>query len=106
MVDQFSLDPNQGDTRAIYALSPEAAGDKIHARWRDTKADAYLITGTGLPTLRVVSQLSQSLSGPVLSSNLCLAGAPLQPGGIGLAEGAPAPSLPLWGGWEHLIDAL
>ena len=106
VVDQFSLDPNQGDTRAIYTLSPEAAGDKIHARWRDTKAGAYLITGTGLPTLRVVSQLSQSLSGPVLSSNLCLAWASLQAAGIDLAERAPTPSLPLLGGWEHLIDAL
>ena len=38
VVDQFSLDPNQGDTRAIYALSPEAAGDRIEARWRNTES--------------------------------------------------------------------
>jgi maleate cis-trans isomerase len=56
--------------------------------------------------LRVVSQLSQSLSGPVLSSNLCLAWDSLQTAGIDLAERAPTPSLPLLGGWEHLIDAL
>ena len=69
MVDQFSLDPNQGDTRAIYALSPRAAGDKIHARWQNTKADAYLITGTGLPTLRVVAELSETCRpGAVLES--------------------------------------
>lgn len=106
VVDQFSLDPNQGDTRAIYALSPEAAGDRIEARWRNKRADAYLITGTGLPTLRIVSQLSKSLSGPVLSSNLCLAWASLQEAGIDLAERAPTSSLPLLGGWEHLIDGL
>ena len=106
VVDQFSLDSNQGDTRAIYALSPEVAGEKIRARWQDAKADAYLITGTGLPTLRVVSQLSESLSGPVLSSNLCLAWASLQAAGIDLAERAPTPSSPLLGGWEHLIDGL
>lgn len=106
VVDQFSLDPNQGDTRAIYALSPEAAGERIRARWQDTKVDAYLITGTGLPTLRVISQLSESLSGPVLSSNLCLAWASLQTAGIDLAARAPTPSSPLLGGWEHLIDRL
>lgn len=106
VVDQFSLDPDQGDTRAIYALSPEATGEQIKARWQDTKADAYLITGTGLPTLRVISQLSENLSGPVLSSNLCLAWAALQEAGISLAERAPTASLPLLGGWEHLIDGL
>ena len=106
VVDQFSLDPDQGDTRAIYTLSPEAAGEKIRARWQHTQADAYLITGTGLPTLRVVSQLSESLSGPVLSSNLCLAWASLQTAGIDLAERTPTPSSPLLSGWEHLIDGL
>ena len=90
VVDQFSLDPNQGDTRAIYALSPEAAGDRIEARWRNKRADAYLITGTGLPTLRIVSQLSKSLSGPVLSSNLCLAWASLQEAGIDTIVGRTA----------------
>ena len=106
VVDQVSLDPGQGDTRAIYALSPEVAGDKIKARWRHTKADAYLITGTGLPTLRIVSQLSQSLPGPVLSSNLCLAWATLQIAGIDPGALAPTTNMPLLAGWQPRIDQL
>lgn len=106
VVDQFSLNPDQGDTRDIYRLSPTAAAEKMQVRWRDIKADAYLITGTGLATLRTIVQLSASLPGPVLSSNLCLAWASLQGAGIDLAERAPTSSLPLLGGWEHAIERL
>ena len=106
VVDQFSLNPGQGDTRDIYRLSPAAAAEQMQVRWRDIRADAYLITGTGLATLRTIVQLSASLPGPVLSSNLCLAWASLQGAGIDLAERAPTSSLPLLGGWEHEIERL
>jgi maleate isomerase len=106
VIDHFSLDPDQGDTRTIYALSPEAALERIKGRWQNREADAYLITGTGLPTLRIIAQLSETLPGPVLSSNLCLAWATLREAGIDLGERKPAASMPLLGGWQGDIERL
>ena len=104
VADRFSLDPDQQDTRSIYGLSPETAAERIRARWRNIKADGYLITGTGLPTLRLVAELSAVLPGPVLSSNLCLAWATLLEAGIDLAERRPSAAMPLLSGWEHRLD--
>jgi maleate isomerase len=106
VVDQVSLDPGQGDTRAIYGLSPRDAAERIKYRWQNRQADAYLITGTGLPTLRAVAELSEMLPGPVLSSNLCLAWATLQVAGIDLGALAPTTHMPLLAGWEARIDQL
>ena len=104
LADRFSLDPHQRDTRAIYGLSPEIAAEQIRTRWHSIKADAYLITGTGLPTLRLVAELSGVLPGPVLSSNLCLAWATLLEAGIDLAERGPTAAMPLLAGWENRLD--
>ena len=106
VVDQVSLDPGQGDTRAIYGLSPRDAAERITSRWQNTQADAYLITGTGLPTLRVVAELSEALPGPVLSSNLCLAWATLQIADIDPGALAPTTNMPLLAGWAPRIDQL
>ena len=104
LADRFSLDPHQQDTRAIYGLSPEVAAERIRTRWHSRKADVYLITGTGLPTLRLVAELSAVLPGPVLSSNLCLAWATLLEAGIDLAERGPTAAMPLLAGWESRLD--
>jgi maleate isomerase len=104
LADRFSLDPHQRDTRAIYGLSPEIAAEQIRTRWHSRKADVYLITGTGLPTLRLVAELSEVLPGPVLSSNLCLAWATLLEAGIDLAERGPSAAGPLLSGWENRLD--
>ncbi|MEE4173543.1 MAG: hypothetical protein V2I57_04760 [Xanthomonadales bacterium] len=71
------------DTRDIYALDPEAVctrfiedlagGDQPRLR-----ADALLVTGTGLPTLPLLEPLRERLGLPVFSSNACLAEACLQ----------------------------
>ena len=106
VADQFSLDPQQGDTRAIYALSPERAAEAITERWQQVTADAYMITGTGLPTLRLIAELSAVLPGPVLSSNLCLAWAALRDGGIDFAEHQPSGNFPLLAGWQGGIARL
>ena len=37
VVDQVSLDPGQGDTRAIYGLSPRDAAERITSRWQTRK---------------------------------------------------------------------
>ena len=106
VLDQLSLDPAQGDTRAIYDLSPAAASQHIRARWQNIEADAYLITGTGLPTLRIIAELSETLPGPVLSSNLCLAWATQQVAQIAPAELAPTTRMPLLAGWEGCLERL
>ena len=106
VVDQLSLNPAQGDTRAIYDLSPAAASQHIRARWQNIEADAYLITGTGLPTLRIIAELSETLPGPVLSSNLCLAWATQQVAQIAPAELAPTTRMPLLAGWEGCLERL
>jgi maleate isomerase len=80
--------------------------ERIKGRWQNREADAYLITGTGLPTLRIIAQLSETLPGPVLSSNLCLAWATLREAGIDLGERKPAASMPLLGGWQGDIERL
>ena len=87
-------------------MSPRDAADRITSRWQNRQADAYLITGTGLPTLRVVAELSQTLPGPVLSSNLCLAWATLLVAGIHLGKLAPTPHMPLLAGWAPRINQL
>ena len=106
VADQFSLDPNQSDTRAIYSLSPENAARLIENRWQNVNADAYLITGTGLPTLRAIADLSGCLSAPVLSSNLCLAWATLVSAGIPPRELEPTAAMPLLAGWQDRIHRL
>lgn len=105
-MDHFSLEPNQGDTREIYALSPARAAEQIKSRWQNKEADAYLITGTGLPTLQVIADLAPVLRAPVFSSNLCLAWATLQAAGVDRAELGPTPQMPLLAGWEHRIGGL
>ena len=80
------------DTRAVYKIrSPMvlSAAQKL-----DTSgADAILISGTGMATLRMMHSLSLSTGKPVLSSNLCLAWAllrqcavPLPPPRLALGE--------------------
>ena len=58
------------DTRNIYKLTTPCV-QEVLARLDTSGADAVLLSGTGMPTLR---SLAQNRSGvPMLSSNLCLA---------------------------------
>jgi maleate isomerase len=56
-------------------------------------ADAVLITGTGMPSLRLILALGPALGLPVLSSNLCLAWA------LTGGRARSGPESPLYGGW-------
>ena len=60
LVDCFSLAQTQGDTRAIYALDGATAAESINQHWKGIEADAYLITGTGLPTLPFIAELTRT----------------------------------------------
>ena len=65
-----SLPEDLLDTRNIYKLRT-AKVREIFDQLELRRCDAVLLSGTGMPTLRLIAQLS--LPVPVLSSNLCLA---------------------------------
>lgn len=58
------------DTRNIYKLSTPRVLE-VYAQLDTSGADAVLLSGTGMPTLRTIVQVNPGV--PVLSSNLCLA---------------------------------
>lgn len=60
------------DTRNIYNItSADAIAAAMQLKTRDF--GALLLSGTGMPTLRAVGELTRAFGKPVLSSNLCLA---------------------------------
>jgi maleate isomerase len=59
-------------------------------------AEAVLLTGTGMPSLRVLQPLEVARGVPVLSSNLCLAWALAKITGTA----HPGPESRLYGGWS------
>ena len=106
LVDCFSLAQTQGDTRAIYALDGAAAAKSIGEHWSKIEADAYLITGTGLPTLPFIADLTRTTGKPVLTSNLCLAWCCLKTANIEFGEHHPNKDMPLLAGWEPAVARL
>jgi maleate isomerase len=101
-----SVQPQSGDTRSIYALQGAAAGGVIRSMFEGVEADVFLITGTGMPSLRLVSELTEERHRPVLNSNLCLAWHCLQRAGIAANERGPSKDFPLLGGWKAAVDRL
>jgi maleate isomerase len=63
-------------------------------------ADAILVSGTGMPSLRIILALGKSQTLPVLSSNLCLAWALAKPRG----KAEAGPESPLYGGWAARLE--
>lgn len=59
------------DTRGIYALSAQQAAGPL-ARLREKAVDAVVISGTGLPSLPLLTGAMEDAGAPVVSSNLCL----------------------------------
>ena len=106
LVDCFSLSQTQGDTRAIYAIDGATAAESINEHWKGIEADAYLITGTGLPTLPFIYDLTRTTSKPVLTSNLCLAWCCLKTANIEFGEHHPSKEMPLLAGWEAAVARL
>ncbi len=64
-------------------------------------AECLLLTGTGMPTLRVILALERALAIPVLSSNLCLAWALARLRGMAAAGSESR----LYGGWAARLAA-
>lgn len=84
------------DTRSIYELTPDQAGDLTETK---LDVDAVLISGTGMPSLPL---LAPEGAPPILSSNLCLAARLLEAAGRGDLLDGVAPI-----GWrDRLAQAL
>lgn len=67
----ISYGPGPADTRDVYGFT----SGLVEAATRDLDvagADAVVLTGTGVPTLRVMPEIARRTGRPVLSSNLCL----------------------------------
>lgn len=96
----LELAPTPGSAHPIYArtsgeLTRAAAGFDVCG------ADAVLIAGTGMPSLRAIPVLERELGVPVISSNLCLAWALARTTGTT----APGSESRLYGGWLAQLDA-
>ncbi len=71
VVDVSQVDIGSDNTDRIYALTQEDIAPHVQ-RLLATDADAFLITGTGMPALSAIEQLSAS-GRPAVSSNSALA---------------------------------
>lgn len=74
-----------GDTRSIYELTSADALAAARAAG-DLRADALLMSGTGMATLPALAAIRASVGAPVVTSNLALAGQALAR--LGLAPSA------------------
>lgn len=98
VVSHASKQMDPSDTRAVYRIRVPQVMEAV-ARLDTDKADAVLLSGTGMPTLRVIPELARRSGKPVLSSNLALMWASLKQAGAAF----PAPRTELGesliGGW-------
>ena len=72
VIEVVQVEADTSDTRNVYNIT---SADAVAAARRLRRRDmgALLLSGTGMPTLRAVGELSRAFGKPVLSSNLCLA---------------------------------
>jgi maleate isomerase len=89
-----------GESHRIYTLSSSAVLEAI-ASFDALGAEAVLLAGTGMPSLRAILALEATQEVPVLSSNLCLAWALARSTG----DARPGPESRLYGGWAARLAA-
>jgi maleate isomerase len=77
VVQQGGVDIHVNDTTQIYGLQSVDAWPSLRAM-DIGKADAVVLTGTGMPSLPLIHKASAHLGVPVISSNLALARQGLQ----------------------------
>jgi len=77
IVSTATVPLDTADTRNVYLVRTPMVLDAI-ARLEWERADAIVLTGTGMPTLRAIPEVARRSGKPVLSSNLCLAWALLK----------------------------
>ena len=106
LATQFSAQPDMGDTRAIYQVRAADAIAKMEQALEGVRADAIVITGTGMPALQAIITLTEHFGVPVFNSNLALAWACLRAADIPLGELSPSASFPLLDGWQPRLRLL
>ena len=89
LVAKLRVDPILTDTHRIYELTSDDALGALR-RIERSGADAIVLSGTGMPTLRALRCARGELPVPVISSNLCLAWALLRVAAPTLAAQTPA----------------
>ena len=96
----IQLPSGSGEAHGIYGLTTPEVMEAI-ASHDAQAADVLLLTGTGMPSLRVILTLERERALPVLSSNLCLAWA------LARMTGAADPGAEsrLYGGWAQRLAA-
>jgi len=105
VVSVATMPDDTTDTVNIYGLTIEgllAASKALEA----DRADAIVVTGSGMATLPAVAPLTERTGKPFLCSNICLAWALLDE--LGLADLAPPehPGEVLIGGWTARLSRL
>jgi maleate isomerase len=90
LVDRIRVDPALADTHGIYEMTSDDALAALR-RLDHRRAEAVVLSGTGMPTLQALRVARGELALPVISSNLCLAWSLLR-----AAAPAIAPSTPQW----------
>jgi maleate isomerase len=90
--------PPASPVQPIYAHTTPALLERMD-RFDTHGAEAVLLTGTGMPSLRALQPLEAARGVPVLSSNLCLAWALAK--NTGAAQ--PGPESRLYGGWSSRL---
>lgn len=100
VAEVVQVEADTADTRNVYDVT---SADAVAAagRFKRRDADAILLSGTGMPTLRAIGELSRAFGKPVLSSNLCLAWA--------LSRRLRLPGAPPWENrsvWEARLQDL
>ncbi len=93
------LPSGSASAHGIYGLTTEAVLTQL-AELELNGADAILITGTGMPSLRTILALEPEYQVPVLSSNLCLAWALAKTVG----NTSHGPESRLFGGWAKRLE--
>jgi maleate isomerase len=98
IVDESSSMIDGTDTRHVYRIQSSSVIEA--ASLLNTKgAQAILISGTGMPTLRAIPEIARRTGLPVVSSNLCLAWSLLRHHGVAYPEPRHTSGEFLLGGW-------
>jgi maleate isomerase len=104
ITDTKTVSLDTTDTRHVYRIRTEMVLESVkNLNWES--ADAVLLTGTGVPTLRAMKEINKQSRKPVLSSNLCLAWYLMKQ--LSLDHHLPSPDHgeSLYGGWSTRIRA-
>lgn len=99
------IDLQTQDTRSVYKVRTSMVLETA-AKLDLGNADAILMSGTGMPTLRAMTQLAIQTGKPVISSNLCLAWALLEKMNVPYETPRLALGESLIGGWIERAERL